>query len=109
MCFCGGGLSGDTGFTYRLLPTRRWRIVGSRAGGSECDEAHAPCLSSRFWGSLPRSQGLRPSRGPVPREKKRQPLVLWLVFADVAITKLKRFFPLEFEDTNPGISDNLRS
>ena len=35
MCF-RGGLSGVTGFSYRLLPTRRRRILGSRAGGSEC-------------------------------------------------------------------------
>ena len=42
MCFRGGGLSGVTGFSYRLLPTRRRRIYDSRAGGSECDNLMFP-------------------------------------------------------------------
>ena len=48
MCFRGGGLSSATGFSYRFLATRRRRILGSRAGGSECDETHVPCLPSRL-------------------------------------------------------------
>ena len=33
MCFRGGGLFGVTDFSYRLLSTRRRRILGSRAVG----------------------------------------------------------------------------
>ena len=47
MCF-RGGLSGVTGFSYRLPPTRRRRILGSRAGGFECNESHVSCYDTRL-------------------------------------------------------------
>ena len=54
----GGGLSGVTGLSYRLLPARRRRILGSRAGGSKFDlSLSAVYLSPSLYLSLSRAGG----------------------------------------------------